>query len=496
MHVVLKNINRAIALTLTAGVLLGCSGQKKEAKSPAPESSIATPAQTPAAPLVTGLPDFTPLVDKIAPAVVNISTAEKVQSQSRAGLDPICQMWPDFPMCVQRNAQPQGEGREQPRGVGSGFIVSEDGYILTNHHVVDGASSIVVSLNDKREFKAKVIGSDERSDVAVLKIEGEQLPFLNTANSDEIKVGQWVMAAGSPFGLKNTVTAGIVSAIKRDTGEYESFIQTDAAVNPGNSGGPLVNMSGEVVGINSQILSNSGSFAGIALAIPINEALKVADQIRATGKVNRGRIGVAIGNVDEDIAKALGLSKASGAMIKTVETGSAAANAGLRAGDVVLKVDGHEVENSADFARMIGNSTPGTVFKFEVWRQGQAVSLNVTVGSEAAKKVSETSLDKSNSSGSGSSDGALSRVDRLGLTVEPLSSSELKQAQLEAGVRIAKAEGLAAAAGLRAGDVIVQVNNAPANNPSEFNRIVGAGVGRVLLMVQRDGVTQYVILSP
>ena len=488
MHVVLKNINRAIALTLTAGVLLGCSGQKKEAKSPAPESSIATPAQTPAAPLVTGLPDFTPLVDKIAPAVVNISTAEKVQSQSRAGLDPICQMWPDFPMCVQRNAQPQGEGREQPRGVGSGFIVSEDGYILTNHHVVDGASSIVVSLNDKREFKAKVIGSDERSDVAVLKIEGEQLPFLNTANSDEIKVGQWVMAAGSPFGLKNTVTAGIVSAIKRDTGEYESFIQTDAAVNPGNSGGPLVNMSGEVVGINSQILSNSGSFAGIALAIPINEALKVADQIRATGKVNRGRIGVAIGNVDEDIAKALGLSKASGAMIKTVE--------GLRAGDVVLKVDGHEVENSADFARMIGNSTPGTVFKFEVWRQGQAVSLNVTVGSEAAKKVSETSLDKSNSSGSGSSDGALSRVDRLGLTVEPLSSSELKQAQLEAGVRIAKAEGLAAAAGLRAGDVIVQVNNAPANNPSEFNRIVGAGVGRVLLMVQRDGVTQYVILSP
>ena len=258
MHVVLKNINRAIALTLTAGVLLGCSGQKKEAKSPAPESSIATPAQTPAAPLVTGLPDFTPLVDKIAPAVVNISTAEKVQSQSRAGLDPICQMWPDFPMCVQRNAQPQGEGREQPRGVGSGFIVSEDGYILTNHHVVDGASSIVVSLNDKREFKAKVIGSDERSDVAVLKIEGEQLPFLNTANSDEIKVGQWVMAAGSPFGLKNTVTAGIVSAIKRDPGEYESFIQTDAAVNPGNSGGPLVNMSGEVVGINSQILSNSG----------------------------------------------------------------------------------------------------------------------------------------------------------------------------------------------------------------------------------------------
>ena len=493
MRIVQKNVNLAIVLALTASVLLGCSGQKKEVKPSASESSIATPAKTPAAPLVTGLPDFTPLVDKIAPAVVNISTAEKVQSQSRAGMDPICQMWPDFPMCAQRNAQPQGEGREQPRGVGSGFIVSADGYILTNHHVVDGASSIVVSLNDKREFKAKVIGSDERSDVAVLKIEGENLPFLNTANSDDIKVGQWVMAAGSPFGLKNTVTAGIVSAIKRDTGEYESFIQTDAAVNPGNSGGPLVNMSGEVVGINSQILSNSGSFAGIALAIPINEALKVADQIRATGKVNRGRIGVAIGNVDEEIAKALGLPKASGAMIKTVESGSSAANAGLRAGDVVLKVDSHEVENSADFARVIGNSTPGTAFKFEVWRQGHAVSLNVTTGSDAAAKVSENSMDKGSSNGS---DRAISRVDRLGLTVEPLSSSELKQAQLETGVRITKVEGLAAGAGLREGDVIVQVNNAPAENPSEFSRIIGAGTGRVLLLVQREGVMQYVVLSP
>ena len=491
MRIVLKNINRVIALALTAGVLFGCSGQKKETKATAPESSIATPAKTPAAPLVTGLPDFTPLVDKIAPAVVNISTAEKVQS--RAGMDPICQMWPDFPMCAQRNAQPQGDGREQPRGVGSGFIVSADGYILTNHHVVDGASSIVVSLNDKREFKAKVVGSDERSDVAVLKIEGDGLPFLNTANSDEIKVGQWVMAAGSPFGLKNTVTAGIVSAIKRDTGEYESFIQTDAAVNPGNSGGPLVNMSGEVVGINSQILSNSGSFAGIALAIPINEALKVADQIRATGKVNRGRIGVAIGNVDEEIAKALGLPKASGAMIKTVEPDSAAAHAGLRAGDVVLKVDSHEVENSADFARVIGNSTPGSAFKFDVWRQGQAVSLNVTVGSDTATKVSEASTDKGNLNGS---DSTTSRVDRLGLTVEPLSSNELKQAHLDAGVRIGKAEGLAASAGLREGDVIVQVNNAPAESPSEFSRVVGAGTGRVLLLVQREGVTQYVVLNP
>ena len=495
MRVVRNNINRVIALALTAGVLLGCSGQKKETKAPAaPESSIATPAKTPAAPLVTGLPDFTPLVDKIAPAVVNISTAEKVQSQSRAGLDPICQMWPDFPMCAQRNAQPQGEGKEQPRGVGSGFIVSADGYILTNHHVVDGASSIVVSLNDKREFKAKVVGSDERSDVAVLKIEGDNLPFLNTANSDEIKVGQWVMAAGSPFGLKNTVTAGIVSAIKRDTGEYESFIQTDAAVNPGNSGGPLVNMSGEVVGINSQILSSSGSFAGIALAIPINEALKVADQIRATGKVNRGRIGVAIGNVDEDIAKALGLPKASGAMIKTVESGSAAADAGLRAGDVVLKVDGHEVENSADFARMIGNSTPGTAFKFEVWRQGRAVSLDVTVGSDTVNKGGKSQSNGGDSNSRSGEDNA--RVDRLGLSVLPLSSNERQRAHVEGGVRIAKVSGVAAEAGLREGDLILQVNNKEVADAEGFTRMVAESSGRVLLLVQRDDATNYIVLNP
>ncbi|TDR31674.1 trypsin-like peptidase domain-containing protein [Hydromonas duriensis] len=392
MVTVFKKFSHFLILSVLMGMLLGCSDKKDEGKSQSePSTSIATPAKTPAAPLVTGLPDFTPLVDKVAPAVVNIRVAEKVQiGQANSQLNMICQMWPDFPACRMRPEQknvPDGDSgsNERQTGVGSGFLISADGYILTNHHVVNGASTITVSLNDQREFKAKLVGSDARTDVAVIKIEGESFPFLYPADSDNIKVGQWVMAAGSPFGLKNTVTAGIISAIKRDTGELVPFIQTDAAVNPGNSGGPLVNMSGEVVGINSQILSNSGSFAGIALAIPINEALNVAEQIRTTGKVNRGRIGVAIASVEADSIKSLGLPKATGAWIKEVEPNSAADQAGLRANDVVLKVNQQVIENSTDFARIIGNSTPGTPFTFDVWRAGRTIMLEVTAGKDTRK---------------------------------------------------------------------------------------------------------------
>lgn len=369
-----------------SGVLSGCHAQ--ESKSPelasAPVSSIATPAEgQTGAPLVTGLPDFTGLVDFVAPAVVNIRVSETVQAQSIPDMrnHPICQIWPDVPICNIRPTTPNGKApSERVSGQGSGFITSSDGYILTNHHVVDGASTLTVIMPDKREFKAKVIGSDERTDVAVIKIDATGLPFLKMANSDKLRVGEWVMAAGSPFGLKNTITAGVISAINRDTGEYVSFIQTDAAVNPGNSGGPLVNMSGEVIGINSQILSPSGAFSGVALAIPINDALKVAEQLRTKGKVEHGRIGVGIAPVTEENMQSLGLNKAQGVIITHVEPDSPAAQSGLNEGDVVTRINGVAIETLGDFARNIGEAKPGTRLQLEVWRDKRNVSLNVTVG--------------------------------------------------------------------------------------------------------------------
>ena len=370
-----------------SGALVGCQAQESNTAAVTPqESPIHTPAPAQqGAPLVTGLPDFTKLVDYVSPAVVNIRVSEKVSAQQ--GMDlrghPICMIWPDLPGCSGRAAPNAGGGNaptERESGQGSGFITSQDGYVLTNHHVINGASSITVALPDNREFKAQVIGSDARTDVALLKIDATNLPFLRMADSNKLKVGEWVVAAGSPFGLKNTITAGVVSAINRDTGDYLSFIQTDAAVNPGNSGGPLVNMSGEVVGINSQILTPSGAFSGIALAIPINDALQVAEQLRTKGKVERGRVGVSIQPVTEDMAKELGLSKAQGVVIAQVEAGSPAAQAGLQTGDVVTKINGAVVESIRDFARYIGESKPGTQLQLEVWREGRSQNVEMTVG--------------------------------------------------------------------------------------------------------------------
>ena len=370
-----------------SGALVGCQAQESNTAAVTPqESPIHTPAPAQqGAPLVTGLPDFTKLVDYVSPAVVNIRVSEKVSAQQ--GMDlrghPLCMIWPDLPGCSGRAAPNAGGGNaptERESGQGSGFITSQDGYVLTNHHVINGASSITVALPDNREFKAQVIGSDARTDVALLKIDATNLPFLRMADSNKLNVGEWVVAAGSPFGLKNTITAGVVSAINRDTGDYLSFIQTDAAVNPGNSGGPLVNMSGEVIGINSQILTPSGAFSGIALAIPINDALQVAEQLRTKGKVERGRVGVSIQPVTENMAKELGLSKAQGVVIAQVEAGSPAAQAGLQAGDVVTKINGAVVESIRDFARYIGESKPGTRLQLEVWREGRSQIQELTVG--------------------------------------------------------------------------------------------------------------------
>ena len=374
-----------------SGALVGCHAQENKITPIAPASPIHTAADTqPSAPLVTGLPDFTKLADYVSPAVVNIRVSEKVPTQQIMDLrgHPICLIWPDIPGCSGRVAVPNSRNNapvEREAGQGSGFITSQDGYVLTNHHVIDGASTITVVMQDEREFKATVVGSDARTDVALLKIDATGLPFLRMADSNKLKVGEWVVAAGSPFGLKNTITAGVVSAINRDTGDYLSFIQTDAAVNPGNSGGPLVNMSGEVVGINSQILTPSGAFSGIALAIPINDALQVAEQLRTNGKVERGRVGVGIENVNEQMAKELGLSKAQGVVIAQVEKDSPAAQAGLRVGDVVLKINGSTVESIRDFARFVGENKPGTRLQLEIWRDGHSEQKELVVGQSASR---------------------------------------------------------------------------------------------------------------
>jgi serine protease Do len=324
-------------------------------------ASIALVPVAPAVAQVRTLPDFTDLVEQVGPSVVNIRTLEKVSTQAdgggavdeqmleffrRFGL-PIPNM-PNTPRQAPRPNRPAPQDEEQPRGVGSGFILSSDGLIMTNAHVVDGADEVIVTLTDKREFKAKIIGADKRSDIAVVKIDATGLPAVKVGDVSRLKVGEWVMAIGSPFGLDNTVTAGIVSAKQRDTGDYLPFIQTDVAINPGNSGGPLINMRGEVVGINSQIYSRSGGSMGISFAIPMDEAVRVSEQLRESGRVSRGRIGVQIDQVTKDVAESIGLGKPQGALVRAVEPGSPAEKAGVEAGDIITRFDGKVVEKSSD----------------------------------------------------------------------------------------------------------------------------------------------------
>src|SRR5689334_9537093 len=345
------------------------------------------------------LPDFADLVEKYGPAVVNINTRSRAnRQQGLPGLDENDPFFEFFRRFMPDQQPPGGRGRNGPRnapdapkgplrpfGLGSGFVVSPDGFIVTNAHVVENAEEITVRFNDKREFQAKVIGADTRSDVAVIKIDATNLPVVKIGDTKKLRPGEWVIAIGSPFGFQNTVTAGIVSATSRENLSGDPnldavpFIQTDVAVNPGNSGGPLLNMRGEVVGINSQIFSRTGSFAGISFAIPIDYAFNVADQLIKTGKVVRGRIGVGIQNVTKDLADSLGLGKAQGAVVGNVEEGSPAAKGGLEVGDVILKIDGRNVEGSADLSRTIRGLKPGTKVNLNVWRSGKSRDITVTV---------------------------------------------------------------------------------------------------------------------
>jgi len=410
---------------------------------------------------VRTLPDFTDLVDQVGPSVVNIRTLEKVVPRAAPGGPGDEEMleffrrfglpMPNIPRQAPKSNRPAPE-EDQPKGVGSGFIFSSDGLIMTNAHVVEGADEVLVTLTDKREFKAKILGTDKRSDVALVKIEATGLPAIKVGDVGRLRVGEWVMAIGSPFGLENTVTAGIVSAKQRDTGDYLPFIQTDVAINPGHSGGPLINMRGEVVGINSQIYSRSGGFMGISFAIPMDEAVRVVEQLRTQGRVSRGRIGVQIGPVSKEVAESLGLPKAQGALVTGVEAGAPADKAGVEAGDIIVKFDGRAIEKSGDLPRIVGSIKPGTKSTLTVFRRGSMKDLNVTVAEiEADKVTAKTEAPEPKPKGVAGQ--------QYGLVVSELTDAQKKELKIKAGVRIEASTDAAARAGLREGDVILAVGN-------------------------------------
>jgi serine protease Do len=422
------------------------------------------------------LPDFTDLVEQVGPSVVNIRTLEKVSARARAGNGQDEEMLeflrrfgvpvPNAPRQAPRPNRPQQPDEEQPRGVGSGFILTADGLIMTNAHVVEGADEVLVTLTDEREFKAKIIGSDKRTDVAVVKIEATGLPAIKVGDVSRLKVGEWVMAIGSPFGLKNTVTAGIVSAKQRDTGDYLPFIQTDVAINPGNSGGPLINMRGEVVGVNSQIYSRSGGFMGISFAIPMDEAIRVSDQLRASGRVSRGRIGVQIDQVTKDVAESIGLGKPMGALVRGVETASPADKAGVEAGDIITKVDGKTIEKHSDLPRLVGSIKPSTKIAVTVFRRGATKELAVTVAEIEPEKTAQKAPEREEKPKASAAGQA------LGLAVSELNDALKKELKIKGGVKVDTSADAAARAGLREGDVIVAIANVEVDNVKEFDTAI------------------------
>ncbi len=455
--------------------------------------------------LVRGLPDFTELVEQVGPSVVNIRTLERASAGRSGGtMGPDEEMLEFFRrfgipippgMTPRAPRQDRGGGSEEavPRGVGSGFIIGSDGLIMTNHHVVDGADELIVTLADKREFKGKLVGSDQRTDVAVVKIEAAGLNAVRIGDVNRLRVGEWVMAIGSPFGLDNTVTAGIVSAKQRDTGDYLPFIQTDVAINPGNSGGPLLNMRGEVVGINSQIYSRSGGFQGISFAIPIDEAMRVADQIKVSGRVTRGRIGVRIDQVSKEVAESIGLGRPRGALVRAVEPDSPAHKAGIEAGDIIIRFDGKEVEKSADLPRMVGNTKPGTRSAITVFRRGAQKDLSIS--------VAELEPDRAARGGSApesSRPSATVNAKTLGLTLGELSATQKKDLGVQGGVVVVGVEGPAARAGLREGDVILAVANIETNSLAEFDRVMSRldKSKPVNVLFRRGEWAQYVVIRP
>ncbi len=427
---------------------------------------------------LAGVPDFTEIVAANGPAVVNISVAGTVKA---AQLD-LPDFGEDSPFgeFFRRFGAPNPHGKERipSQGQGSGFIVSADGIVLTNAHVVAGADEVTVKLTDKREFKAKVVGLDKASDVAVLRIDARNLPTVKIGNAANVRVGEWVLAIGSPFGFENSVTAGIVSAKARalpDEGSYVPFMQTDVAINPGNSGGPLFNANGEVIGINSQIYSRSGGYQGLSFAIPIDVAMNVEQQLLTKGKVSRGKLGVTIQEVNQGLADSFGLDKPRGALVASVEPDSPAAKAGIQPGDVILKFNGQEVDRSSALPALVAAATPGSESRIGIWRHGKASELSVKTG----EFENTASADGKEGAGPGG---------KLGLAARPLTAQEKRQGDIAHGLIVEDvADGPAARAGIRPGDVIVSVNGNRVDSVEQLRSQVERSGKNAAVLVQRGG---------
>jgi serine protease Do len=448
-------------------------------------ATAAVPVATAQAPVpAAAVPDFSQIAQRHGAAVVNISVIGKAgaedeqQAQNRLppGIDPNDPFFEFF----KRFQGPggQGGGREAPsRGQGSGFIISADGLVLTNAHVVRNAQRVTVKLTDRREFVAKVLGSDAKTDVAVLRIEAKDLPVVPLGNTKDLKVGEWVLAIGAPFGFENSVTAGVVSAKGRSLPDdsFVPFIQTDVAVNPGNSGGPLFNARGEVVGINSQIYSHTGGYQGLSFAIPMETALRVKDQIVANGKASHARLGVSVQEVNQTLAESFKLDKPEGALVSSVEPGGPAAKAGLQVGDVIRQVEGQPIVGSGDLPALIGQALPGDKVKLDVWRQGKAMTLTAQLGDAAAKAVKTAGNDKAADQG------------RLGLALRPLAPQERREVGVEGGLLVEDAQGPAALAGVQPGDVLLAVNGAKVESVEQLRALLGKSTTSLALLIQRDG---------
>ena len=427
------------------------------------------------------LPDFTELVEKQGPTVVNISTTQSVRGPLAPQI-PNLQEDDPFYEFFRRFVPSPGPREFQSQSLGSGFIISTDGYILTNAHVVDAADEVTVKLNDKREFKAKVIGADRRTDVALIKIEASGLPAVRFGDPNRLKAGEWVAAIGSPFGFENSVTAGIVSAKGRSLPQenFVPFIQTDVAVNPGNSGGPLFNLRGEVVGINSQIYSRTGGFMGLSFAIPIDVASDIAQQLRASGKVTRGRIGVVIQPITKELAESFGLSKPAGALVNSVEKGGPADKAGIDSGDVILRFDGKAVTSSEDLPRIVGATRPGTKVTVQIWRNKAARDVQVVVA-----ELQEDRAARQSRRGGGKPPAAMSQY---GMALADLSEAQRKELKIDGGVLVENAQGPATRAGIRRGDIILAVNNQDVKSVEHFKELMRQfEKGRIVALLIRRG---------
>ncbi|HTH74124.1 MAG TPA: DegQ family serine endoprotease [Trinickia sp.] len=479
----------AVAAALSAGYVAGTRHTDPQIISSAQAAAL-MPAEAAAK---TGVPDFSGLVETYGPAVVNISAKHVVKHTARRSMqqlpvdpsDPFYQFFKRFyGQFPGFNGGDEGGGGQEDvpsASLGSGFIISNDGYILTNAHVVDGANVVTVKLTDKREFKAKVVGTDKQSDVAVLKISASNLPTVKVGDPNQSKVGQWVVAIGSPYGFDNTVTSGIISAKARSlpNENYTPFIQTDVPVNPGNSGGPLFNLQGQVIGINSMIYSQTGGFQGLSFAIPIDEAMRVKDELVKTGHVSRGRLGVAVQGVNQTLADSFGLQKPAGALVSSVDPGGPAAKAGLQAGDVILAVNGTPVNDSTDLPSQIASMKPGAKATLDVWRDKGKKQLTVTLGALSDTKVADSGAQASEQG-------------RLGVAVRPLTPQERNGTSLSHGLLVQQSSGPAASAGIQPGDVILAVNGRAVTSVQQFREVIAKSGNSVALLIQRDNAQIFV----